>query len=71
MLIKPMIEKRQFEIFQQHFKAGKFGLQRFGQAFYNHFDLHKMESWKDKLDTLYQQDGQTAVDTINQLFEFN
>ena len=71
MSIKPNIEKREFEIFQQNFKDGKFGSQRLGQAFHNHFGLHKMQSCKDKLDALYQKDGTAAIKAINELFEFN
>lgn len=71
MSIKPHIEKREYDIFIKRFKDGEFGSQRLGQAFYSHFELHKMHSWKDKLDALYQKDERDAIDVIHEMFEFN
>lgn len=46
--------------FWEAFAEGKYGSQRIGQAFYNHFDLHKVVSDKTGLDKLYEMDGAVA-----------
>lgn len=36
------ISKSMFDQFHIRWKTGEFASQRYGQAFYNHFNLHKM-----------------------------
>lgn len=40
---------------------------RMGQAFYNYFDLHKMQSDREWFDCLYQADGVEASRLINSI----
>lgn len=64
------IEKREFERFQNKFKKGKFGTQRLGQAFYNHFNLHRLTN-QEALNNVHSKDGETALRTIQGLCEFH
>ena len=41
--------------------------QRVGQAFYNHFNLHKLNNQR-ALKNLYNKDGKEAIDLIGELF---
>lgn len=43
---------------------------RFGQAFYNYFDLHKMKQTKE-LDMLYNSDNDKASKLIHSMFEIH
>ena len=61
------IEQVEYEAFAQKFKAGEFGNQRYGQAFFNHFKLHKMTADVD-LNRLYEMDGDDARLQIHALF---
>lgn len=63
----PSIEQTEYAVFVAKFKAGEFGNQRLGQAFFNHFQLHKMKS-DTSLNRLYQLDGDDARLLINKLF---
>ena len=67
---KLTIEKKAYEIFRKNFKDEKFGNQRLGQAFYNHFDLHKLAN-QNQLNNLYEKDGEQAEKSIYAIFEFN
>jgi len=69
-LMMPHIEQRKFDNFMRDFKAGKYGTQRLGQAFYNEFDLHRIDD-QGSLHNLYAKDGQHAVNCIKQIFTFN
>lgn len=76
MQLKTSIEYKAYEEFKKLQAAGKFHNQRLGQAFYNHFNLHKSTVLKDQLDRLYlfklyQLDGKEAEDLIFQIFQFN
>lgn len=64
------IEKYKYDKFMKEFKQGKFGTQRLGQAFYNEFNLHKLND-QELLHNLYAKDGEHAKNLIKQLFEFN
>ena len=44
--------------------------QRIGQAFYNHFDLHKVNSEKVELSKLYEADGQEARKIITSMTDY-
>ena len=43
---------------------------RFGQAFYNYFNLYKMKQTKE-LDMLYNSDGDEASKLIHSMFEIH
>lgn len=43
---------------------------RFGQAFYNYFNLHKMKQTKE-LDMLYNSDSDKASKLIHSMFEIH
>lgn len=62
------IEAAALREFYQRFKAGDFPYLRLGQAFFNHFSLHKMKQAPD-LDRLYQLDGERAESLIKRLFQ--
>lgn len=64
---KPSIEKREYERFLQAYKAGDMGKQRLGQAFYNHFSLHKLSN-QTQLNNLYAKDGEHAMRSIQEIF---
>ena len=66
---KMHIEKIQYKTFLNRWSSGHFMHQRFGQAFYNYFSLHKLAD-QDRLLGLYEKDGVEAMDLVNQLFEF-
>ena len=64
------IEKFEFERFMKIFNHGtKYRGQRLGQAFYNHFDLHKLSN-QERLNNIYAKDGSHAIGCINAVFEF-
>ena len=64
------IEKFEFERFMKIFTKGKeFRGQRLGQAFYNHFNLHKLSN-QERLNNIYAKDGPHAIACINAVFEF-
>ena len=64
------IEKKEFDVFLKKLKQGDFKGQRVGQAFYNHFKLHKL---KDQvfLDNIYAKDGKHAINSILTLITFS
>lgn len=64
------IEEAEYTNFKKMIKEGKFSNQRLGQAFYNHFNLHKMND-QDKLDPLFELDGIPAIVKIHMLFKFD
>ncbi len=68
---KLQLELRAYQDFQKKFKEGKFKGQRFGQAFYDHFKMHRVVRDKDALDLIYTQDGDAAKASIKELFKFN
>lgn len=46
--------------FWEAWTAGDYRNQRVGQAFYNHFNMHKVSGDKLELNKLYELDGQAA-----------
>lgn len=64
------IEQRKFDIFMKKFKDGKFGSQRLGQAFYNEFNLHKLND-QSLLNNIYAKDGDHALNSIKAMVTFN
>lgn len=67
---KLQIEKVAYEEFIALWNQKKFQDQRLGQAFYNHFRLHKLAD-QTFLQGLYEVDGEKAATLIGNLFRFN
>lgn len=67
---KLQLEKYTYQNFLKLWKIGKFKHHRLGQAFYNHFQLHKLAN-QSQLCGLYEKDGIDAIETINRVFKFN
>lgn len=67
--MKMQIEKAQYDVFIKKFNEGDYKCLRYGQAFYNHFNLHKLVN-QDALCNLYEKDGEFAVKCIHNVFEF-
>lgn len=66
----PSIEKHEYDKFVHQFELGKYPSMRFGQAFYTHFHLHKVDD-QASLHNLYAKDGDHAKRLINQLFNIS
>ena len=63
------IERIEFSHFVMRYTLGEFGSQRFGQAFFNHFELHKMDKTNNPwLDELWEASIDDAMDIINEHF---
>jgi hypothetical protein len=62
-----LIERVAYEEFIQLWAVGSFEHQRLGQAFYNHFNLHKLTD-QASLRGLYEVDGEKALGLILKLF---
>lgn len=69
-ILRPSIEKKYFDDFMETFKrpGGRYARLRLGQAFYNHFNLHKMNH-SGLIHALYEKDGAAATAAIHDLFE--
>lgn len=67
---KMSIERRRYDNFISQFKDGKFGSQRFGQAFYDHFKLDRMKD-QSKVCGIYARDGEAAKAYIEGVFNIN
>ena len=63
------VEKKEFDIFMAKYTQGEYTGQRLGQAFYNHFKLHKMHD-QAVLSDLYETDGEKAINLIKKIFVF-
>lgn len=61
------IERARHDEFQALWERGQFGGQRLGQAFYNHFHLHKLSD-QSVLQGLYEADGEKAGALIARVF---
>lgn len=70
VLNKPSIEKYAFQVFNRKFKAGKFGSQRYGQAFYDYFKLHKLVD-QESLKNLYAKDEVQARNLVKEIFKIH
>lgn len=64
------LEKRAYHEFLKLWRADKLRGQRLGQAFYNHFRLHRLVD-QDQLRGLFNKDGDEAHKIIGQVFRFN
>ncbi|WP_426234550.1 hypothetical protein [Pseudomonas sp. TWP3-2] len=65
--IKPEIERAAYDEFLELWDRGKFENQRLGQAFYNHFRLHRLSD-QTFLHGLYKSDGKKALNAIAGIF---
>ncbi|WP_248732819.1 hypothetical protein [Pseudomonas sp. MWU13-2517] len=65
-----LIERAAYDEFIGLWGQGNFKHQRLGQAFYNHFRLHKLND-QDSLRKLYEADGERALGLILHLFHFH
>lgn len=55
------ISKTMYDQFRKELNDGKYAGQRYGQAFYNHFNMHKHDAGNDAtLDKIYEADGTAA-----------
>jgi hypothetical protein len=64
------IERAAYEEFARLWSQGRFEHQRLGQAFYNHFNLHKLAD-QAPLRRLYEADGEKASELILRLFQLH
>ena len=64
------IERAAYEEFVRLWGQGSFEHQRLGQAFYNHFNLHKLAD-QAGLQGLYEADGDKASRLILRLFHLH
>ena len=64
-----MFERRAYLYFLKEYKNGKYPNQRFGQAFYNYFNLHKVSD-QSQFKNLYELDGDNAKIFIYNNFSF-
>lgn len=62
------IERASYDEFLSDWGQGKFEGQRLGQAFYNHFHLHRLTD-QTSLQNLYDTDGKKARRVISLLFQ--
>ena len=65
--IKPEIERAAYDHFLGLWDKGHFESQRLGQAFYNHFCLHRLSD-QILLQGLYESGGKKALGVIAGLF---
>lgn len=65
--VKISIEKYRYDNFCRDFKKGKYGNQRFGQAFYNEFRLDKSSV---NTHNIWAKDGDEAKRSIETFVEF-
>ncbi len=66
--MKYVLEYEAYQRFLLAYRATYHKNLRVGQAFYNHFQLHKMTSARLELDALYETDGPKAWAMIHELF---
>lgn len=64
------IERAAYEEFARLWSVGSFEHQRLGQAFYNHFRLHRLTD-QAALRSLYEADGEKASGLILMLFKLH
>lgn len=64
------ISKTLYDEFRKDWNTGKYAGQRLGQAFFNHFSLHKVDKKDDPfLDRLYNADGSLAQSMISTMID--
>ena len=66
------VSKSMYQVFCQKFNGGEFGTQRFGQAFFNYFNLHKLsEKSRAPFDAIYQMEDRWAKPAIAPYIDHN
>lgn len=68
--LKMSIEKSEFDIFMAKFKSGEFQAQRLGQAFFDYFNLQKMNNI-ELTNAIYYADSETAKSLIKENFNIH
>lgn len=63
------IELTEYNKFMDGYKKRTHQGLRLGQAFFDHFQLHKSTSYKDIADKLYELDGREATAFIREHFD--
>nr|WP_250548165.1 hypothetical protein [Pseudomonas hormoni] len=66
--IRPEIERAAYEEFLELWGTGAFENQRLGQAFYNHFRLHRLSDQR-LLQGLYESHDKKALSAIAGIFQ--
>ena len=64
------ISKTLYDEFKKLWNTGAFPHQRFGQAFYNHFNLHKSHNVPNDA-KLYNADNETAEKLISAMIDWS
>ena len=67
-MTKMTIEEAEYRLFQRMHTSGSHAGLRYGQAFFNHFGLHKCIQNKEICDRLYELDGEEAQAYIAEQF---
>ena len=72
-MIKPQVRISLTFVREFYYKwdSGAFPYIRMGQAFYNEFNLHKMQQDREWFDSLYNSDGVVAINMINSITDFS
>ena len=60
----------ELKIAPEHFEEQSAGTQRLGQAFYDHFKLHKLMD-QTQLKNLFSKDGEEAKSCIREVFKIH
>ncbi|MCY1465019.1 hypothetical protein D9M71_831150 [compost metagenome] len=68
--IRPEIERATYDEFLELWDRGAFENQRLGQAFYNHFRLHRLSDQR-LLSGLYESHGKKALSAISEIFQIS
>lgn len=66
--IRTEIESAAYDEFLELWDRGAFENHRLGQAFYNHFRLHRLRDQR-LLHSLYESDGKKALNAIAEIFQ--
>lgn len=64
------IERAAYDEFLRLWDSGAFENQRLGQAFYNHFRLHRLSD-QSGLQALYEADGKQALKALVENVQMN
>lgn len=65
---KLSIQKRHYVTFENQYSQGAYGTQRFGEAFYQHFNLARLKD-QSKVGNLFAKDGEIAKANILAIFD--
>ena len=62
------IEAAEYKSFKALYHGGTYKYLRYGQAFYNHFGMHKTTKRQDLLGKLYEMNEDDAIEFIRKHF---